>query len=989
MLAATLLLGGSLVWAGVYTYDKGFTKKWRNMITAEFERRGIEAEIGKLTLDPFEGLVARDVQFYQDDSRDRLLASINHIALDIDLAKLVRQEDFLNTIDIKNADLSLPLNPDDSKSERIELSNLSAHVTMATSTIEISSVTGQLYGVDFKLNGTLLKPPQKTTPAQSAPDPATTTDPPPKNNRNPLADSLAVLHKSQPAIQRSIDFLESLDLNQSPPPEIDISFSGDLADPSTLQARAEITARKISYKTFAIDSLASVIEFHDGTTELKRFTVTDQKGRLNVFARYAPGTPTLPFNIESTIDAHALASALIDWPTLGEVVFYDAPAINIEGTIDLSGKPHPAPLWGIELPQINAVGNVGCGTVLSRGSIFDSVAFDFSYRPDALYIRNAAIGHKSGDTTFQVLHQTGHDLRWKARVATQPSAFIPFVKEKTRKLLARIGTGPDTDFHIDVECTGPASDKRQWDIRSTIDAEDFTFNDVPVSKLLTGLDICDRVYTFTAGHVTRPDGIIVAEKVVLDLNNHTVTIESGSSSSSPVDSAPLFSSKLVDILASYPFSQPPVANISGVIDIRKTAPLGPHPPKKTDLEVEFVTSGGTFGYTLSEQQLVFDNARGRIRLLGRDVGMNLAGRAVPGTTFKSATLDSGADVAFQGWVQKKAVDKTEIDLTLTIGSAGSAHYHLLGDDLPLQSPSGTLKFTSGKVDIDIGSSIPPGSSFHDISFTTGATFTAQGWKQTTGTGADLNIEVASGGTASYGFLGKPLTLTDTGASIHLADTEMKMEITSGLFGGRSTSNVVFSNFGSPSTPYTGQLGVTSLNLSSIANLYSPNQKTKGTFSADFSFSGNLQTPYSLTGLGSASIRDGNIYAFPILGPLSPVVSLTLTDKNAGYSVAREGNAQFSTAGGVITLGSFEALTSTFRLTTAGTIDYRNDALDLSARLNARGAAGILLFPVSKLLEYRATGKIKEPVWEPAITAGTGTKPSNIPRQPSGKKPPNR
>ena len=84
-------------WAAVYGYDKGFSQKWRRLIMEEFEKRGIEAQIGKLTIDPIDGLVARNVKIFATEKRESVVASINNVTLDIDLAKLLRKELFLNT----------------------------------------------------------------------------------------------------------------------------------------------------------------------------------------------------------------------------------------------------------------------------------------------------------------------------------------------------------------------------------------------------------------------------------------------------------------------------------------------------------------------------------------------------------------------------------------------------------------------------------------------------------------------------------------------------------------------------------------------------------------------------------------------------------------------------------------------------------------------------------------------------------------------------
>ena len=141
-----VLVLGFVAWAAYYAYDKGFTKKWRRFVHEEFRKQGIEAVIGKLTLDPFEGLVARDVEFYQDPQRKNLLAEISRISLDVDLLKVVREEFFLNTIDVRDAHVSLPIDPTDPKSKRIDIKDFNARLMMPDNRIQITQAYGNLTG---------------------------------------------------------------------------------------------------------------------------------------------------------------------------------------------------------------------------------------------------------------------------------------------------------------------------------------------------------------------------------------------------------------------------------------------------------------------------------------------------------------------------------------------------------------------------------------------------------------------------------------------------------------------------------------------------------------------------------------------------------------------------------------------------------------------------------------------------------------------------
>ena len=124
----------------------------------EFESRGIEAAIGKLTIDPIHGLVARNVKIFASEKRQSVVASINNITLDIDLAKLLRKELFLNTIQLRDADISLPIDPVQPDAERLEIKNFSARIQISGNRFEIDQAECQFNGFKVTLVGSLLQP---------------------------------------------------------------------------------------------------------------------------------------------------------------------------------------------------------------------------------------------------------------------------------------------------------------------------------------------------------------------------------------------------------------------------------------------------------------------------------------------------------------------------------------------------------------------------------------------------------------------------------------------------------------------------------------------------------------------------------------------------------------------------------------------------------------------------------------------------------------
>src|SRR3984893_3660018 len=141
-----LALAASLT-TGWYLAKKGFGRHWRNRITEELRKHGVEARIRRLTLDPFRGLVAKDVRIFDYKKRENTIAVISEIALDINYADLRHHETFLNAVDIRNAQVSLPLEGVERKIDQAQLKNFRAHVYFPPEQIYVSQAEGILCGV--------------------------------------------------------------------------------------------------------------------------------------------------------------------------------------------------------------------------------------------------------------------------------------------------------------------------------------------------------------------------------------------------------------------------------------------------------------------------------------------------------------------------------------------------------------------------------------------------------------------------------------------------------------------------------------------------------------------------------------------------------------------------------------------------------------------------------------------------------------------------
>ena len=95
-LGLLVLLG----WGGWYLANKGFGREWRTTVAEELRKRGVEASVRRLTLDPFRGLVAQDVRIYDFRNRETPIAVVSEVSLDINYAALLHRQPFLNAIEL-------------------------------------------------------------------------------------------------------------------------------------------------------------------------------------------------------------------------------------------------------------------------------------------------------------------------------------------------------------------------------------------------------------------------------------------------------------------------------------------------------------------------------------------------------------------------------------------------------------------------------------------------------------------------------------------------------------------------------------------------------------------------------------------------------------------------------------------------------------------------------------------------------------------------
>lgn len=210
-------------------------------------------------------------------------------------------------------------------------------------------------------------------------------------------------------------------------------------------------------------------------------------------------------------------------------------------------------------------------------------------------------------------------------------------------------------------------------------------------------------------------------------------------------------------------------------------------------------------------------------------------------------------------------------------------------------------------------------------------------------------------TATAHWLGETLTLTNVQGAFHQ---------------GRVAGDAHFVFLPGGSADFSFRAGLSEVNLNSLmVDLFSKTNKLEGILGGRLSVTrANTDQPKSWQGGGEASLRDGLIWDLPVFGAFSPM--LNKVTPGLGNSRARQATATFAITNSVIASTDLEIHASAMRMQYDGTVDF-------DSRINGRMEAelfrdvpvlGLLvskvLWPVTKLFEYKVGGTLADPQTSP-------------------------
>jgi hypothetical protein len=234
-------------------------------------------------------------------------------------------------------------------------------------------------------------------------------------------------------------------------------------------------------------------------------------------------------------------------------------------------------------------------------------------------------------------------------------------------------------------------------------------------------------------------------------------------------------------------------------------------------------------------------------------------------------------------------------------------------------------------------------------------------------GADLHFEL-DGGPFSWW----KLHLDRIAGQVHWAGLHLSLSnVVADCYGGKAGGKA---DFDFPDRTNTTQLkfkvAATNLLLHALmSDLSSPTNQLEGRLSGSIDITqANTESMTNVFGFGELELHDGLIWDIPLFGVLSPVLNGIYP--GLGNSRATAAASSFIITNGVNFSDDLEIRSSAMRMQYRGTVDF-------DGRLRARVEAELLrdvwlvgplfstvLWPITKMFEYKLTGTLSEPKTEP-------------------------
>ncbi len=521
-----------------YLHFYGFPDFLKELLLSELQRAGYAAQFTSIRLDLFRGVVATDATFADAKTPDQPLAQIDELELRFSVKRLIHKQTFIRAIHIANAVIAIPTPPDENGPAKFTARDAYATFKFEDDgSIRVDRLTGVYCGIRLNVSGRIKPRSASTTNNVSAKAPT--------GGGQFLFFTKAVRELNQ--IQVTL------------PPQLDLDFDLDLAQPLAGHVVAKLRGSQLQYRDLHLVSAGVDIEMTDGAIEVRHCEASLYGGEIDIHGRYDIAMGQFDVTLSSTTDPAAIVPLVIKdaGPMLRD--------LRVEENPKILARYRLSPETG-SLPELT--GTVQTGGLTFRGVEFRSIKFAFEDRGPQVKFSSVEIvtpeGRLDGHGEY---HIESSDFAYEFDSTLDPTKLLPLMIDNVRQMVepAWFGTPP----HIVAKVSGDFVDPDAFAYDAQIDAHRCSYRGVGLEGASARLRLRESRLDVRDLQLERREGD-VRGTLFADFNAHRVNFDLGVRAN-PSEIAGLLGEKAVRTMAPYRFGPRTDANARGVIDFDKAA----------------------------------------------------------------------------------------------------------------------------------------------------------------------------------------------------------------------------------------------------------------------------------------------------------------------------------------------------------------------------------------------------------------------------------
>ena len=646
--------------SGWYLAKRGFGRQWRSLVVEELHQRGVEASVERLTLDPFRGLVAKNVRIFDYKNRENTLAVISEISLDINYAALIHHESFLNALDVRNAEITLPLTTAEGRPEKVQLNNFRAHIYFPPEQIYVSQAEGTFCGIRISASGQLIK----------------------RENYKPSPPIPEEEWQRRVAMVRwVVNELEKFDFPAASP-SLQVKFTGDVAEIENARVEATLHGDRLQRSNYEIRNLFAVAEWKDQHLDVTQCEWIDHLGSFAGRADWNQQSGRANFQIRSSLDLRLFLDAFELGGPLADVTFQSPPLVEVSGSVNFEANRLR--------PKV--IGHAAFAQFTYKSVAFSDLTADFSWNGERALLRDLRLRHQTGQLSAD-LFEAPDDFRLNVESTMAPRAMRAIVSPELGEFLQQWEWQRSPTIRLAIR--GKDRNPANWRGDGTIALDRTRFRGAWINSASTEIHFADGAITCQDFRVVRDEGTGTGS-FTYDFKKHEVRITNIKSSLYPAEVIFWIDPKLWKSVLPYKFRHPPTVTANGLYQFRGG--------KNTRLEIKVDGANG-MDYVFLGKTLLFDRIAGRLLFTNDRLQIaDLRGGLLSGTLHGKADISLVRnDNRYQANISVSGIDFPRLtDLYYNYKTAhgqmsGSYDFTGIGSDPRTMRGRGKVEVTNGDV----------------------------------------------------------------------------------------------------------------------------------------------------------------------------------------------------------------------------------------------------------------------------------------------------